>query len=445
MISPFINSLLIFFAKRPPRCFCKSARCGFAASCLMLTLLGCGCERTHASGAKPGPSPATVTGAMPEAALSTVRLTPEAQTRLGLATATVEAQPVSRLRTWAGEVVVPQGQLLTVTAPFSGRVLLPPHQDWVTAGRMVNAGEPLALLQPAVVDNGQPQVFSTGDRLTWLKLHADLTAAQADADGQVVRAEVQVDAGRIRVNRAKELLEENVGSQRVYDDAQAELAGAVATLDAANKLRAVLRSIEAGSFGEEAHPLELRAPIGGVIREIHVAPDMVVGAGAPLFQLFQPNPVWIRVPVFTGELSVIQDVSEAYIGNLATPAGPTQYVARRISAPPSANSQTDTVDLFFELANPEGAWHPGERVAVSMRVGDSVSRPVVPWSAVVFDINGGSWVYEVTEPNVFARRRVEVERVDEGHAVLHRGPTVGTQVVASAVAELYGTEFGVGK
>lgn len=70
---------------------------------------------------------------------------------------------------------------------------------------------------------------------------------------------------------------------------------------------------------------------------------------------------------------------------------------------------------------------------------------VVPYSSIVYDMYGGAWVYENTEPQKYVRRRVELLHVLDGLAVLSRGPTVGTKVVSAGVAELFGTEFGVGK
>jgi hypothetical protein len=70
---------------------------------------------------------------------------------------------------------------------------------------------------------------------------------------------------------------------------------------------------------------------------------------------------------------------------------------------------------------------------------------VVPWSAVIHDINGGTWVYEQTAPHTYSRRRIEVLYVRDRVAALRRGPAVGNSVVKTGAAELFGTEFGVGK
>lgn len=76
--------------------------------------------------------------------------------------------------------------------------------------------------------------------------------------------------------------------------------------------------------------------------------------------------------------------------------------------------------------------------------GSLVTRKVVPYSALIYDPNGKTWVYVSTEPGKFVRRPAEVERIEGDEAVLLSGPDKDTTVAAIGVAELYGAESGVG-
>jgi len=76
------------------------------------------------------------------------------------------------------------------------------------------------------------------------------------------------------------------------------------------------------------------------------------------------------------------------------------------------------------------------------------STTTVPYSAVVYDPNGKTWVYTVPEPLTYVREEVVVVTVGGPQgtdAVLSAGPPVGTTVVKTAVIELYGAELGIGK
>lgn len=68
----------------------------------------------------------------------------------------------------------------------------------------------------------------------------------------------------------------------------------------------------------------------------------------------------------------------------------------------------------------------------------------VPYSSLIYDPKGQTWVYTSPEPRAFIRHRVEVDYIEGDIAVLNDGPPAGTIVATVGVAELYGTEFGVG-
>lgn len=68
----------------------------------------------------------------------------------------------------------------------------------------------------------------------------------------------------------------------------------------------------------------------------------------------------------------------------------------------------------------------------------------VPYSSLIYDPNGKTWVYTSPQPGTFVRQAVDVDRVEGDWAYLKQGPAVGTQVASVGVAELYGTEFTVG-
>lgn len=83
------------------------------------------------------------------------------------------------------------------------------------------------------------------------------------------------------------------------------------------------------------------------------------------------------------------------------------------------------------------AWPAGSLTA------QSASQRVVPYSAVLYDANGETWVYTNPEPFVFVRLRVRIDYIEGDRAVLADGPPAGTTIVAVGGAELFGAEFEV--
>jgi hypothetical protein len=69
---------------------------------------------------------------------------------------------------------------------------------------------------------------------------------------------------------------------------------------------------------------------------------------------------------------------------------------------------------------------------------------VVPFSAVYYDPNGEAWVYTNPEPLTYVRHAIKIDRTQNGETFFTEGPPAETAVVTVGVAELYGTEFGIG-
>ncbi len=71
-------------------------------------------------------------------------------------------------------------------------------------------------------------------------------------------------------------------------------------------------------------------------------------------------------------------------------------------------------------------------------------QKVVPYSAVLYDAHGKTWVYTCPKPRTFVRHQISVDYIEGDLAVLSDGPSTGTGVVTVGVAEVYGTEFEMG-
>jgi hypothetical protein len=86
-----------------------------------------------------------------------------------------------------------------------------------------------------------------------------------------------------------------------------------------------------------------------------------------------------------------------------------------------------------------------ERLGVETApVAGSGSLLTVPYAAVIYDAQGDTWSYVNAEPLVFLRAQITVDEIDGDTALLSAGPAVGTSVVTTGAAELYGAEIGVG-
>lgn len=373
---------------------------------------------------KPAPA-ATVAKVVKEDDLNTVVLTEEAEKRIGLTLAAVEAKAVRRVRVYGGEATVPVGRTILVAAPLGG-TLKAPAGGVPKAGSPVKVGTPVFQLTPLLTPDGR----------------ATLSASLADANGQVNTARASFDLSDIAVKRAERVLKEGAGSQRQVDEARAAFDVAKKSLDAATARQAILNKVVGDAEGGTAAPIPIDAPEDGILRVVSALPGQTVPLGAALFEVVDLSTLWVRVPLPVGDLDGIDRASPAQVGKLSAPAGVRLPAAKPVAAPPSANPLAATVDVFYELPNADGRLTPGQRLGVTVPLADARESLTVPWSAVVFDVHGGTWVYAQTAPRTYARKRVTVQYTAGADAVLAAGPAVGTKVVAEGGQELFGAETG---
>src|SRR5262245_53939465 len=185
----------------------------------------------EAAKSTPPPIPATVPKPFKEDQATTFTITAEAETRLAIRTEPVVRKPMPRKRVYGGEVIVPPGRSVIVSAPLAGT--LKPG-DVPVGGQAVQAGKPVMHLVPLLDPVGR----------------ANLTASRIEADGVVKSTEEQLKAAQIALARAKEVLAGGAGRQRDVDEAQAQLEVARKLSEAATTRRdflaKVLGELEAG-------------------------------------------------------------------------------------------------------------------------------------------------------------------------------------------------------
>jgi hypothetical protein len=76
---------------------------------------------------------------------------------------------------------------------------------------------------------------------------------------------------------------------------------------------------------------------------------------------------------------------------------------------------------------------------------NGAQRKVIPYAAVIYGLKGETWTYTSPQPLTFVRQSITVDHIDGDRAILADGPSAGTAVVTVGVAELYGTDTGIGK
>jgi hypothetical protein len=114
--------------------------------------------------------------------------------------------------------------------------------------------------------------------------------------------------------------------------------------------------------------------------------------------------------------------------------------------PPSVLEPIEGSDIQRVLLTEKAAERIDVQLApISDKQVNGAERRVVPYAAVIYDLQGATWVYTSPAPLTFVRESITIDFIEGEWAVLTNGPSSGTEVVTVGVAELYGAETGVKK
>lgn len=430
-----------------------------AAACLLslatVSLTSCDDNKTDTSHKE---KPAKVEKIPQETEIALITLTEKAEQRLGITLNKVTRDKVQRRRVFGGEIMIPGGKSIIVSAPIAGAVTTPASGEIPLPGMRVKTGEPILTLSPLLTP--ERDVPTPVERVQIANARATLLSALTVAKGDVDQNSEVVDGAKIALDRAKTLFDDGAGSKRAFDDAQVAYNVAVSQLAAAkerqSQMTELVKSLEIGSAGE-ASPIPILSPQSGVVRNLLVSRGQTVSPGAAMFEIVDTSTMWIRVPIYVDLVSEIETKTSAVVTDLGSGSTNTigdsqrgeqsdgRLVAQPVVAPPTADAFSTTTDLYYDVENPNDELHAGQRVGVEVKMRGEETGLVVSAKSILYDIYGGAWVYVKSAEHGYQRQRVLIRYTEKDQTVLAEGPDAGTEVVVDGAAELYGTEFGAGK
>jgi hypothetical protein len=132
----------------------------------------------------------------------------------------------------------------------------------------------------------------------------------------------------------------------------------------------------------------------------------------------------------------------AFAACLATVFGAEAPVRNQATLGKPAHVETTAGALKKVTLTPKAAKRLGIEID-QVRV-DPSGRRIIPYSAVLYDLTGRTWVYVHADPMSFVREAVRIETIKGENVYLKDGPAPGTKVLATGVQQVFGTEVGVG-
>ena len=304
-----------------------------------------------------------------------------AQRLLRIRTAATSSTTAPQSTELLGTVIADPRSSGRVQAPFAGRIEVD-DIEIAFVGQRVAKGDVLAALVPTVssVERG-----SVGQQL-------------AELDGSITQAEQKVAR-----------LSKLVGSvpQADIDQARSEL----------KSLRERRTALSPSLFGQE----KLRAPVTGIIAAANVRTGQVVDAREVLFEIVDPERLWIEAVGFAS-------IEEKAITGAHAVVAPGQSVPLKfLGRAPELKQQS--LPLLFKVEKAVANLAIGRSVPVLVQAQASAPGIVLPEAAVVRAANGLPQVWEKLGPERFSAKAVRTAPLDGQRVLVTDGLAEGQRIV----------------
>lgn len=315
---------------------------------------------------------------------------------LRITTAPVESRPGGEGVSALGELHVNEDAYAEVGPPVAARVV----KVLVSAGEAVRPGTALVELQSQELGNARSEYASARARLA--------TAQRA-------------------LERKQGLAAERIVPQREVQEAEAEVAGFQAQVEAA---RGGILSMGLGEddVAVAGARFTLRSPVAGTVIERSAVVGQVTEPSKPLFRVGDLGTLWLEVHAFERDAVRIKPGSPARVALPALPGQPfggkVTLVGRQVD--PSSR----TIPIRIALRNEGGMLRPGMSATAWLPVGDEGSRITAVPAAAVQRLDNQWVVFLPTdEEGAFVKRVVGRGRDLGGEVEIVSGLQAGEPVV----------------
>ncbi len=356
-----------------------------------------------------------------EEQINQITLTKEAVGKLNITTAVIDKQNEVAYAQYPAQINLPPSGLVSYNTPLTANIFFA-SQQVLKVGDQVKTGQVMLSLRP-IISPEATLGFITG---------------LSDAEGQLTAANSQLSAAKITLNRAKQLFEQHVGSQKNVDDAQANVALAQSVFNAAQeKYRLLKQTIAQGSAGN----LTIKATQSGVISNIYFNPGQAISAGAPLIDIRNQDDYWVNVFVPHGQVERLDFTSEALLSDDANTT--VDYRLTPLEVAPLSDLNSGTRQFLYALHAPSNHVAPLQRVTVKLPLATSTtSQLTIPCAAAVVDIYGNEWVYLARDKTHFERQQVFITQAAATDCTLSSDQLAGRAIVTNGAQELFSVQTG---
>lgn len=267
---------------------------------------------------------------------------------------------------------------------------------------------------------------------------APYRAALGTAEGNLVKAQAQINSTRLQAERYRNLVRINAVSKQELDDAEAT------ARQAQGEVTAQRSSVDAARV--DLGFTRVRAPISGRIgRSVYTRGALVqAGQADALATILRTDSVYVDV---TRSAAQLLDLKAAMSGGgltgggrdganvqLVLPNGKPYPIAGRLEfSEVNVDPQTGTVTLRATFPNPDGLLLPGMYVRARVTEGVRPRTILAPQQGITRDPRGRATALVVNRQNKVEARQVEVDRPLGDKWVVTGGLKAGDRLIVEGL------------
>jgi len=318
------------------------------------------------------------------AAKNQVRISTAKVQKLGVRTEIARLRSLHRIVRAVGRIAPDERRMYTIAPKFEGYV---ERLHVNTTGQPVRKGQPLF------------EVYSP-----------ELVSAQREYAIAIQGVQALKKANNEAQTGMRQLAEASLARLKNWDIS-------------AEQVKALARS------GKTQHTLTFRSPVNGIVTEKKALQGMRFMPGDDLYQIADLSRVWVLADVFEQDIGLVRSGAKAALTINAYPgkqfAGVITYVY------PTLTSETRTVPVRIELANPGTLLKPGMFAQVELPIEDKGALVTVPVSAVI-DSGTRQIVLVQAQEGRYEPREVKLGARNDHYIEVLDGIRDGEPVVVSA-------------
>jgi cobalt-zinc-cadmium efflux system membrane fusion protein len=336
---------------------------------------------------------------------TTIRsIQPAAAVRSRLRTQSVILHPIPEVVTAPGQVALDLKQVAKITSRIAGQV----ERIHVQLGDRVLPSQPLAaigslqldqLIEEYLVGKAQVDVAENNLRRT-----EKLRAAEVVPERKLIE-----DKGRYLESKAR------------YQHAREKLLNMGLSVSE-------LTQLERGRH-QEGHRYTVTSPIAGTVVAQHAVLGQGLAPGEELFEVVDTSRVWVFANL---SIEQARKFKEGDTGTI-TPKGAEPITAPLTYLAPIADETTRTIQIRFEVANPQKQLRPQEYVEVTLMLPGSATLAVPVSAVTTVDKLRGVFV---ERDSSYTFTPIEVGREGSGWIEIRDGAREGDRVVVEGVFDL---------